>query len=241
MINCDKQRLQTSVSINLWKILAGHTGDWFDVKTASICTTELWDALKSFILTSLKFKVAPYPIIVSLDTLKEARKRFLYCAWGAWGEREGEIQRERERERERVWDGSDDTLVALKLARNFALFVAKTLKFFFIIYKIQTPVTRGWILEYAGDGRWILHLSLPKICTLVLAKSFALFLAKNWHLSFSPLEGRWVHTFRCQKRCALRNSSRSSFCFCQMAWQRIEAPKQTIEFPAAPSFFSSKK
>ena len=69
MINCDKQRLQTSVSINLWKILAGHTGDWFDVKTAWICTTELWDALKSFILTSLKFKVA-YPIIVSLDTLK---------------------------------------------------------------------------------------------------------------------------------------------------------------------------
>ena len=69
MINWDKQRLQTSVSINLWKILAGHTGDWFDVKTASICTTELWDALKSFILTSLKFKVAPYPIIVSLDTL----------------------------------------------------------------------------------------------------------------------------------------------------------------------------
>ena len=71
MKDCDKQRLQTTVSINLWKILAGHTGDWFDVKTASICTTELWDALKSFILTSLKFKVAPYPIIVSLDTLRQ--------------------------------------------------------------------------------------------------------------------------------------------------------------------------
>ena len=69
MKDCDKQRLQTTVSINLWKILAGHTGDWFDVKTASICTTELWDALKSFVLTSSKFKVAPYPIIVSLDTL----------------------------------------------------------------------------------------------------------------------------------------------------------------------------
>ena len=69
MKDCDKQRLQITVSINLWKILAGHTGDWFDVKTASICTTELRDALKSFILTSLKFKVAPYPIIVSLDTL----------------------------------------------------------------------------------------------------------------------------------------------------------------------------
>ena len=71
MKDCDKQRLQTTVSINLWKTLAGHTGDWFDVKTASMCTTELWDALKSFILTSLKFKVAPYPIIVSLDTLNK--------------------------------------------------------------------------------------------------------------------------------------------------------------------------
>ena len=68
--DCGKQRLQTTVSINLWKIFAGHTSDWFDVKTASICTTELWDALKSIILTSLKIKVAPYPVIVSLDTLK---------------------------------------------------------------------------------------------------------------------------------------------------------------------------
>ena len=42
MKDCDKQRLQTTVSINLWKILAGHAGDWFDVKTASMCTTELW-------------------------------------------------------------------------------------------------------------------------------------------------------------------------------------------------------
>ena len=75
---------------------------------------------------------------------------------------------------------------------------------------------------------------------LVLAKSFALFLAKNLHLSFSPLEWCWVHTFRCQKRCTLRNSSHSSFCFCQMAWQGIEAPKQTNEFPASPSFSSKK-
>ena len=69
MKDCDKQRLQTTVSINLSKSFAGHTGDWFDVKTASICTTELWVALKNFILTSLKIKVASYPIIVSLDTL----------------------------------------------------------------------------------------------------------------------------------------------------------------------------
>ena len=68
--DCDKQRLQTTVWINLSKSFAGHTGDWFDVKTASICTTELWDFLKNFILTSLKIKVAPYPIIVSLDTLE---------------------------------------------------------------------------------------------------------------------------------------------------------------------------
>ena len=67
--DCDKQRLQTTVSMKLWKIFAGHTGDWFDVRTASICTTELWDPLKSFVLNSLKIKVAPFPIILSLDTL----------------------------------------------------------------------------------------------------------------------------------------------------------------------------
>ena len=58
---------------------------------------------------------------------------------------EREIQRERERERERERDGSDVILIALKLV-----------------------------------------------------KKFALFLAKNLHLSFSPLKWRWVHTFRCQ-------------------------------------------
>ena len=58
-----------SVLLNVWKNFAGHPGDWFDVKTASICTTELSDSLKSFILNSLNIKVAPYHIIVSLDTL----------------------------------------------------------------------------------------------------------------------------------------------------------------------------
>ena len=70
----DKERLQTTAFINVWKIFPGYTGDWFDVKTASTCTTELWDALKSFILESLKIKVAPHPIIVSLDTLS-----WTYC------------------------------------------------------------------------------------------------------------------------------------------------------------------
>ena len=57
--DCDKERLQTTAFVNVWKIFPGYTGDWFDVKTASICTTELWNALKSIILDSLKIKVAP--------------------------------------------------------------------------------------------------------------------------------------------------------------------------------------
>ena len=77
--DCDKQRLQTTVSKNLWKIFAGHTGDRFDVRTASICTTDLWDALKSFILNSLKFRVAPYRIIVSLDTLRVPGDKFRFA------------------------------------------------------------------------------------------------------------------------------------------------------------------
>ena len=81
--DCDKQRWQTTVSINLSKSFAGQTGDWFDVKTASICTTELWDALKNFILTSLKIKVAPYPIIVSLDTLKHKAWHW-FVIWLRW-------------------------------------------------------------------------------------------------------------------------------------------------------------
>ena len=43
-------------------------------------------------------------------------------------ERQREREREREREKERERDGSDVTLVALKLAKKFALFLAKTLK-----------------------------------------------------------------------------------------------------------------
>ena len=38
MKDCDEQLLQTTVSRNLWKTLASHNGDWFDVKTASICS-----------------------------------------------------------------------------------------------------------------------------------------------------------------------------------------------------------
>ena len=68
--DCDKERLLTTAFIKVWKIFPGYTGDWFDVKPASTCTTELWDGLKSFILDSLKIKVAPHHIIVSLDILR---------------------------------------------------------------------------------------------------------------------------------------------------------------------------
>ena len=81
------------------------------------------------------------------------------------------IQKERERER----DGSDVTLVALKLAKSFALFLAKNLHLGigeeFCTFPCQKFAPWYW--------RRVLHFSLPKICTLVLAKSFALFLAKN--------------------------------------------------------------
>ena len=62
-----------------------------------------------------------------------------------------------------------------------------------------------------------MHFSLPKMCTFKYWRRVLRFsLPKNLHLSFSPLEWRWVHTFRCQKRCTFRNGSHSSHC--QMAW-----------------------
>ena len=94
---------------------------------------------------------------------------------------------------------------------------------------------------------------LAKNCTLVLAKNCALFPAKNLHLSFSRLERRWVHPIPCQKLGGSGLFSLSTTPYKnvalpetvpilrQMAWHGIEAPKQTIKFPAAPSFFSSKK
>ena len=89
--------------------------------------------------------------------------------------------------------------------------------------------------ERERDRRKWRHLSSAEI-----GEEFCTFPCQNVHLSFSPLEWHWVHTFRCQKRSSFRNSSHCSFCFCKMAWQGIEGPKQTIEFPAAPSFLSSK-
>ena len=74
--------------------------------------------------------------------------------------------------------------------------------------------------------RRVLHFSLPKICTLVSphlnGAELVLSVAKNVAL-FETVP-------------ILRKNSH-----CQMAWEGIEAAKQTIEFPVAQSFFSSKK
>ena len=54
-----------------------------------------------------------------------------------------------------------------------------------------------------------MHFSLPKMCSSVLAKSFALFLAKILHLSFSPFEiVREVHSVRERERYRERERER---------------------------------
>ena len=74
--------------------------------------------------------------------------------------------------------------------------------------EVTSPLSRlNW--------RWVLHFSLPKMCTLVLATSFALFLAKKFAPQFLPsVEWRWVHTFRCQNVALFETHSSH----CQMAW-----------------------
>ena len=72
-----------------------------------------------------------------------------------------EVRSVRERDTER--DGSDVTIVALKLAMSFALFLAKNL--------------------HLSIGEEFLHFSLPKICILVSlllnGAEFTLSVAKN--------------------------------------------------------------
>ena len=87
--------------------------------------------------------------------------------------------------------------------------------------EIQRERERERERERDGSDVTLVALKLAMSFALFLAKNFhlsigeefTLFLAQNLHLSFSPLERRWVHTFRCQQRCTLRNSSHSSFCF----------------------------
>ena len=94
----------------------------------------------------------------------------ILCVRCARWEREIQREKESERERERERLGSDVTLVAQKLAMNFAPFLAKR-----------------W------NWWWILHLSLPNA---EIGDEFCTFpLPKNLHLSI----GEEFCTFPCQK------------------------------------------
>ena len=166
---------------------------------------QTWDRLR---LVSWEFlKDEHYPTLIPKNVIiipknviiiiGSAEALPILCVRCARWEREREIQRERERERERERDGSDVTLVALKLAMNFAPFLGKNF-----------------------------HLSIgEEFCTFPCQKFAPLFLP-SWRALSSHFP--------------LPKTLRSSFCFCQMASQGIEAPKQAIEFPAAPSFFSNQ-
>ena len=59
----DKQCLQTSVSIKLWKIFACHTGDLYEAKLLRYVPLSSWTLWKVSFWTVWKLKVAPYPII----------------------------------------------------------------------------------------------------------------------------------------------------------------------------------
>ena len=73
------------------------------------------------------------------------------------------------------------------------------------------------------------------MCTLLLATSFALFLAKN--TSVSPLLIGAEFTLSVAKNVALFETVRILPTVKWRDWQGSKAAKQTIEFPAAPFFF----
>ena len=87
-----------------------------------------------------------------------------------------------------------------------------------------------------------MHFSLKNL-HLSIGEEFCSFPYQKMHISFSPLEWRWGAPSPLPKW--LQSSKQFAF-FVKFAlsngkYQEIEAAKQTIKFPAAPSFFSSKK
>ena len=95
----------------------------------------------------------------------------------------------------------------------------------YIVREVHSVREREIQREKDGSDVTTVALKLATSFALLLAKNVHLSiwrrvlrfsLSKNLHLSFSPLDWRWIHTFRCQKRCTFRNGSHSSHC--QMAW-----------------------
>ena len=129
----------------------------------------------------------------------------------------GEREREREIQGEREWDGSDVTFVARNLAMNFAPFLAKTLKL-----------------------AMNLLLSLPKIFTLVLAKSLHFSLPK-----IAPQLGPSWRALRSHFPLpkTLRSSKQFAF-FVLLLSNGVTGDRSTEtndRICAAPTFFSLKK
>ena len=126
----------------------------------------------------------PSPIIGSAEAASYYRKRgsrFLYCAWGTFGEREREREIQRDRERER--DGSDVTIVALKLAMNSHFHLPK-------IRTIGDEVT----LSLAKNSHFsFLPSHFPSLpsrrghhCGAEIRNEFTLSIAKNFFALFVP-------------------------------------------------------
>ena len=123
-------------------------------------------------------------------------------------QREREKERERERERER--DESDVTLVALKLAMNFAPFLAKTLQLAmkFCTFRCQKCPPYYW--------RRVLHVSLPKMCTLISSlllkgAEFTISVAKNVAL-FETVRVLRFASVKWRDRGSKHRNKRSNFC-----------------------------
>ena len=154
-----------------------------------------------------KWKFMTHQIVSEVNIGSVEALPILLCVRCARWEREREKERERERERERE---KRERKRERERERDWDRREWRHLRGAkigdeFCTFPFQKRAPEYW--------RRALHFSLPKICT-----------------SFFSLEWRLVHTFRCQKGCTLRNRSHSSFCFCQMAWQGIEALKQQLNF-----------
>ena len=86
-----------------------------------------------------------------------------------------------------------------------------------------------------------MHFSLPKMCTLVLATSFALFLAKKLCTSVSPLLNGAEFTLSVAKNVALVETVRILRTVQMRDWQGIEAASKRSNFRLHSSSFSPKK
>ena len=122
-----------------------------------------------------------FPIVFGVNYRKRGSVSYIVREVHSVRERERERERERDRERERQrerereiqWDGSDVTIVGLKLAMN-----------------LHVPLVK--------NSRWLYTFPCQKLALFV--SPFTLHVSP--FTERSPLwrwNSQWVHTFRCQK------------------------------------------